>query len=118
MVRTSNPLDIGRATAREDASGHPLNWAVQAYAICARRTTESFGLHFAGTLESGIEATHDCSTTSGNEVVGPGGGGGTVDGGPVLLQKIYPSIDKKRVTVKMTGLFPDGRVLASPTCAA
>jgi hypothetical protein len=115
LNRTSGPLDISRATARESAAGYPGQWSLTSYAICAQpRGT----IHSEATVTPGATATGSNTCASGF-THGPGGGGGLTDGGPVWLQQIYPSLDKRTVTVAMTGPLAAsvGGLVAQQTCA-
>jgi hypothetical protein len=113
LVRTSQPLDIGRATAREYGFGYLGSAQVTAWAICARREG---GIHAEGTLGLGEKATHRCSS---GRVHGAGGGGGLSDGGDAFLQYVIPSEDLRQVFVRLTQpLNPAiGGMVASATCA-
>ena len=113
LNRTSGPLDISRASARESAAGFPGQWGLVSYAICAQPRGN---IHFEGTIAPGATATNTCN---GGLTHGPGGGGGLTDGGPVWLRRIEPSLDHKTVSVALTGsLAPSiGGVVAHQTCA-
>jgi hypothetical protein len=122
MVRTSGPLDIARAAARESAAGFAGQWRLKAYAICAHKIL--FG---PGNLNSGVHAVGNSSFTATAETLcpdgfrthGPGGGGGLTDGGPSWLRAIYPHNGLGGITVGMTApLLPSiGGMVAYQTCA-
>lgn len=114
LVRTSGPLDIARATAREYPGGHPGAWEVAAIAICS---APAGGIHAENTGGEGEKATHRCS--SDRSVHGAGGGGGLDDGGPVHLQYIIPNEELTHVFVRLTGKLKPaiGGMAASATCA-
>jgi hypothetical protein len=114
LNRVSGPLDISRATAREDVTGTTQNWLVASFAICA----EPYGdIRPEGTIAPGNVAFHACG--DGRLVHGPGGGGGLTDGGPAYLSAIVPSVRLENVLVEMTDpLHPSiGGMVASATCA-
>ena len=56
---------------------------------------------------------------SGWHVIGPGGGGGLTDGGPVWLHDIIPQASTQSVIVRMTGpLYPSsGGMAVHMSCA-
>ena len=113
LNRTSGPLDISRAAARESVAGYAGQWRLISYAVCAEpRGT----IHAEGTVNAGAEATDTCKT---GFTHGPGGGGGLTDGGPAWLQRIYPRLDKRTVDVALTApLYPSiGGMVAHQTCA-
>jgi hypothetical protein len=114
LSRVSGPLDIARATAREDVTGTTRNWLVASFAICAEPRGD---IRAEGTIAPGAVAAHTCS--SGRLVYGPGGGGGLTDGGPAFLSAIVPSVRLENVLVEMTDpLHPSiGGMVASATCA-
>lgn len=114
LVRTSGPLDIARATGREYPGVQHGPWQVIAWAICA---APSGGIHAEGTIaEGGERSIHECSGLA--RVHGPGGGGGTDDGGPTNLQYIVPNEELTHVSVGMTREFiPAAGPIASATCA-
>lgn len=113
LTRTSGPLDISRATGREDAVGVPGNWTLESHAICAEPRGQ---IHVDGVISQGADATALCDD---GLVHGPGGGGGLIDGGPVWLRAITPRSDLTGVTVNLTGpLAPAvGGMVAHFTCA-
>jgi hypothetical protein len=111
LNRTSEPLDISRATARESTSEYSDPWSLWSYAICAERQG---ALQADWEVDTDGDASTVCSGTS--RTHGAGGGGGLTDGGPVWLQKIYPNFALTRVDVAMTG-YPQGGVVAHQTCA-
>ena len=127
LVRTSGPLDIARATARESAAGYSGSWRLQSYAICADRRIRQFlggplldsGIHARGSAShpNGAGATDRCPT--GYRTHGPGGGGAPTDSGPSWLIGIEPHPDLRGVTTWMTGpLNPSiGGMTAHQTCA-
>jgi hypothetical protein len=115
LVRTSTPVDIARATARENELGLDDNWALVSYAVCAKPLG---GIRAEHEIKPGGFANVASSACDpGMFVHGAGGGGGTVDGGPVWLRWAYPRRDLKSVSVALTAPFPDGQVVASATCA-
>ncbi len=113
LTRTSGPLDISRATARESASGYGAAWQLVSYAVCAERRGQ---IHAEGTIAPAATATDACDS---GRTHGPGGGGGLTDGGPVWLQEIYPFPTLNAVRVDLTGpLYPSiGGMVAHQTCA-
>jgi hypothetical protein len=110
LTRTSGPLDISRATARESVSGYSRPWALDSIAICAERQAQ---IHAHGTVAFNAQARDFCDS---GRTHGPGGGGGLTDGGPVWLQEIYPFVALNGVYVAMTG-SPIGGMVAHQTCA-
>lgn len=111
LIRTSGPLDITRAAARDD--GRLFGpWTLWSYGICANPLG---GIHARGEIKPGPEATATCPFPY--LVHGSGGGGGLTNGGPVWLNKIYPSADLRTVSVRMTGVLPSGTMTVQPTCA-
>lgn len=114
LSRTSGPLDITRAAAREDTVPFAGEWQLASSAVCAAPRN---GIHAEGEIAQGSEASSTCDGTS--LVHGAGGGGGLTDGGPVWLQKVYPRHGLKAVDVALTGpLNPSiGGMVAHHTCA-
>jgi hypothetical protein len=112
LYRTSQPLDISRATGRA-MPGFDGGWRLRSYAICAVWRDQLFA---DGTIAQGAEASDRCFTAFTH---GIGGGGGLTDGGPVWLDKIRPHVDLRGVDVSLTGaLDPSiGGMLAHQTCA-
>jgi hypothetical protein len=120
LVRTSNPLDIGRATAREDSSPHgtPNPWWLTTYVVCAKKQGD---VHTEGnSAPSGsLTATSYCDTFA-HGVHGGGGasGPGVSDAGRSWLKAIVPSNDLNSVATTMVGYeVPSGGVVAHHTCA-
>jgi hypothetical protein len=113
LTRTSQPLDISRATGREYAGGYVSTWAVTSYAICAKRAAN---IHSEGTIGPGEKASHKCA--GGSLVHGAGGGGGLSDGGPVFLRYIVPTETLSHVHARLTGPLNAsiGGMVASATC--
>jgi hypothetical protein len=123
LNRTSGPLDITRATARESAAGYNGAWRLRSRAICAKRVMfwpghpyypQNSGIHVDGNLFLSTQGTTYCD--DGFLVHGIGGGGGTTDGGAAFLQSLYPTDDLHGMTVAMTGV-PIGGMIAHHTCA-
>jgi hypothetical protein len=112
LIRTSGPLDISRGAGRANNT-FSGTWELTSWAICAK---PAFGVHAEGTVVQGAFGTHACKTL-GDQVTGPGGGGGLTDGGPVWLQVIYPYANLRRVDVQLTGT-PIGGMVASAVCAS
>jgi hypothetical protein len=112
LVRTSGPQDIGRVAAREDANGYGGRWRLTAAAVCAE---PAGSVHVEGTVSQTDKATHTCAQ---GKLLGPGGGGGLTDGGPVWLQRILPLSDLRTVDVRLTGpLHPSiGGMVAHAVC--
>ena len=73
-------------------------------------------MNIRGTLGA-VEARAYCD--DGWDVIGPGGGGGLVDGGPSWLQDIVPQASVQSTIVRMSGpLYPSiGGMAVSQTCA-
>jgi hypothetical protein len=127
LVRTSGPLDVARATARESAAGYDGPWRLQSFAICADRRVKQYsgglwldsGVHARGSAShpDGAGTTDRCPT--GYRTHGPGGGGAPWDSGPSWLTDIEPHADLRGVTTRMTGpLNPSiGGMTAHQTCA-
>jgi hypothetical protein len=113
LNRTSGPLDISRAAARDDSGPFFGQWTLESAAVCAEPRG---AIHAEGQSAPGAEATDTCN--SGFHTHGPGGGGGLTDGGPVWLKKIYPRNDLRGVDVALTGpLYPSiGGMVAHQTC--
>jgi hypothetical protein len=124
MIRTSGPLDIARASAREAVGGYAGQWRLRAIAICADRRVH---LNPGTPLDSGVHAVGSLSFTNTAESLcpdgfrthGPGGGGGLSDGGPSWLRAIHPHKGLGGVTVALTSpLAPSiGGMVAHQTCA-
>jgi hypothetical protein len=110
LVRASGPLDIVRATAREDADGFAGQWQVLSWAMCADPVP---GQHVDGKVVNSADGVVSCAT---GKVHGAGGGGSITDSGPVFLQVVYPDSILKSVTTSMTGTPTDGMVV-SAVCA-
>ncbi|HEU4423914.1 MAG TPA: hypothetical protein VFR67_15390 [Pilimelia sp.] len=103
LSRASGPLDIWRATGREDADGFGGDWHVTAWVICVN----PIGAQVA--YGSGSQSANaDCPGTT--QVHGAGGGGGLSDAGPVFLRVVEPLPGLRRVTAAMTGPYPGGMV--------
>ncbi|WP_433202716.1 hypothetical protein ACQP00_32850 [Dactylosporangium sp. CS-047395] len=108
LSRLAAPLDIARATGREDANGFALNWSVTAYAICANRIG---GAAIYGTLAAEGD-TSSCPPDKFTYSVG--GGGSLTDSGAYFLQTLYPFGDRSW-TVEMTGP-PIGQTSVQALC--
>jgi hypothetical protein len=126
MIRTSGPLDIARATAREAIGGYAGQWRLNTVAICADRRIR---LPVPGQYpDSRVRAVGSTSFTATAESLcpgdlrthGPGGGGGLTDGGPSWLRAIHPHNGLGGITVALTApLVPSiGGMAAHQTCAA
>lgn len=121
LVRTSNPLDIGRATAREDSSPHgsPNPWWLTTYVVCAKRHG---GVHTEGlgAPSGSLTAKSFCDSGS-QEVHGFGGGAsgpGVSDAGRSWLKALAPSSGLRGMSATMVGFAPpSGGVVAHHTCA-
>jgi hypothetical protein len=109
LSRLAGPLDIARATGREDADGFALDWGVTAYAICADRIS---GAAIYGTIVAQSD-TEQCPPDK--FVHSVGGGGSLTDSGPYFLQTIYPATSQSW-TVEMTGP-PIGQTTVQAVCA-
>ena len=109
LSRLAGPLDIARATGREDANGFALDWSVTAYAVCADRIS---GAAIYGTIAA-QSATEECPPDK--FVLSLGGGGSLTDSGPYFLQTMYPFGDRSW-TVEMTGP-PVGQTAVQALCA-
>jgi len=131
MIRTSGPLDIGRATARESEAGYAGRWFVRSYVICSDRNVR-VPLPGGGTSFSDSEVHADGGGSLDNEVRdscrpgfrthGPGGGAsgpGITDAGPSWLTRIYPFADLSGVQVRMTAPVDPAfeGMIAHHTCA-
>jgi hypothetical protein len=111
LVRTSGPLDIVRATAREDANGYSNTWSVTAFAICINPVP---GQVAAQRVTLGTTAG-SVTCPNGTFVHGFGGGGSTTDvTGPVWLRSFTAS--NQVATASFTGLPNDG-IVAAAVCA-
>ncbi|MFI5915977.1 hypothetical protein [Dactylosporangium sp. NPDC051541] len=108
LSRLAAPLDIARATGREDRDGFALDWKVTAYAVCADRIS---GAAIYGDLfwDGG---TQDCPPDK--HVYSLGGGGSLTDSGPYFLQSIYP-FGTRSWKVQMTGV-PTGQTTVQALC--
>jgi hypothetical protein len=120
LVRTSEPLDIGRATAREETPLDTDNpWFLTTYVVCATREGD---VHVEGnSAPSGsLTATSYCDRAV-QRVHGGGGGAsgpGVSDAGRSWLKAIVPSADLRSVSTTMVGYqVPSGGVVAHHTCA-
>jgi hypothetical protein len=113
MNRTSRPQDISRIAARERSELTTLPWTLASYAVCAEPPAT---MKIRGAENPGDGAIAYCD--KGWDVIGPGGGGGLIDGGPVWLQSIQP-LRTQGVHVRMTGpLRPSiGGMVAHMSCA-
>jgi hypothetical protein len=109
LNRTSGPLDISRATARESVAGYSGPWVLESFAICAPPQAQ---IHAHATVAFSAATRDFCDS---GRTHGPGGGGGLTDGGPVWLQEIYPFPDLSGEVVAMTGA-PVGGMVAHETC--
>jgi hypothetical protein len=120
MIRTSGPMDIGRATARENTPlDTPNPWSLRVYAMCAPARD---GLNVQGAGNPGGEqVSSECDGLVQTYVHGAGGGAsgpGITDAGPSWLKVIQPSWDLKSVAAVMAGSqLPLGGVITSQTCA-
>jgi hypothetical protein len=100
LSRTSDPMDIARATARATVNG---NWQVTSHAICIKPPV---GQVFYG---SGSQtATASCPDDM--LVHGAGGGGALTDLGPIFLRVIQPLPGLHQVYVAMNAPYPGGMV--------
>ena len=109
LSRLAGPLDIARATGREDANGFALDWGVTAYAVCADRIS---GAAIYGTIAAQGD-TQECPPDK--FVYSVGGGGSLTDSGPHFLQTAYP-FSERGWTVEMTGP-PIGQTTIQAVCA-
>jgi hypothetical protein len=97
LARPAGPLDIARATAREDADGYAQDWELVTHAICANRIASAA---VYGTLgDSGGSA----SCPPDKYAYSVGGGGSLTDSGPYCLRTLRPSPDLRGFSVWMTG---------------
>jgi len=119
MIRTSGPMDIGRATARENTPlDTPNPWWLWTYAVCAKKVGDP-RVEGAGDPDGDQLATSTCSP--GRYLRGAGGGAsgpGVTDAGRSWLKAIIPSDTLRLVDVSMAG--PDkplGGVVTSHVCA-
>ncbi|HWM11952.1 MAG TPA: hypothetical protein VNO82_21510 [Solirubrobacteraceae bacterium] len=119
MVRTSGPMDIGRATARENTPlDTPNPWWLRTYAVCAKEVGDP-RVEGAGDPDGDHVARSTCSP--GRYLRGAGGGAsgpGITDAGRSWLKAIIPSDTLRNVEVSMAG--PDeplGGVVTSHVCA-
>lgn len=109
LVRASGPLDITRATAREQALPHKpssANWQLEAYAVCAPPVPH-WGA--SGVFTGVFRKTVVCP--QGKRVLGVGGGGALSDTGSAFLQAVQPSHDLRSATVAMSGVLRQGMVV-------
>ncbi|HWM07998.1 MAG TPA: hypothetical protein VNO82_01595 [Solirubrobacteraceae bacterium] len=111
LNRTSGPLDISRATAREDGS-YDDDWRLGSVAVCAY---PEGGIHAEDLIDPGADATMTCAS---GRIHGPGGGGGLTDEGPGWLRKIYPSGDLRSVQVGLTAKIASGDMIVHSTCGS
>jgi hypothetical protein len=118
MMRTSGPMDIARATGRED-SGHGgtlKNWKLTVWAVCAK---PDGGLHVEGEGPDPVDPSFASSRCDlGTYVHGPGGGASgpnISDPGPTWLKMLFPSSNLKELIVQMT--HPNALLAAHHTCA-
>jgi hypothetical protein len=111
LSRASGPLDIARAAAAEDGVGHPGNWYVSSYAVCAKPV----GATVHGSLVTGAPNTiQECP--AGKLVHSVGGGTGPAAGGaPTFLSELYPSQDRFATVVRATGV-PAAGLVAQAVC--
>jgi hypothetical protein len=117
MVRTSGPLDIARATARENGPlDTPNPWWFYVYAVCAKKQGD-IHVEGAGDPDGDLEVTSFCN----DYVHGAGGGAsgpGISDAGRSWIKSIVPSHALRSMTATMVGPDqPRGGVVTSHTCA-
>lgn len=107
LSRASGPLDIARAAAAEDSAGHPGNWYVTSFAVCA----DPVGATVHGALvPDARNAIHECP--AGRLVHSVGGGTGPALGGATtFLSELYPSADRFATVLRATGTPADGLVV-------
>jgi hypothetical protein len=113
LVRPAGPLDIARASAREDADGYAQDWSLVVYAVCADRI-ESAAVYGTVGPPGNSGGTIECPP--GKFVYSVGGGGGLVESGPVHLWASYMDGSLTRASVSMTGP-PNGGPAIGAICA-
>jgi hypothetical protein len=113
LVRTSGPLDIGRATARVTSSSITIPWSITTYAVCGPRKDS---IAAAGSIVNRPISSLQCPP--GQQLHGAGGGLGLTDGGPPWIRDLHPVLGfPGSMTVQMTRNNPSSETLAHATCA-
>ncbi len=118
MMRTSGPMDIARATGREDAGhgGTLRTWKLTTWAVCAR---PDGGIHVEGEGPDPVDPSFAGSSCDlGSFLHGPGGGASgpnISDPGPTWLKMLFPTSNLKELIVQMT--HPNTLIAAHHTCA-
>jgi hypothetical protein len=120
MVRTSGPLDIARATARENGPlDTPNPWWLDVYAVCAKGQGD-IHVEGAGDPDGDRKVTSFCHDPV-DYVHGAGGGAsgpGITDAGRSWIKSIVPSSALRSMKASMVGPdSPSGGVVTSHTCA-
>jgi hypothetical protein len=120
LNRSSGPMDISRATARED-DGYEPGWALGSFAICVDNTPSRRvpGQHVVASLHDGPYGETICTNAEGRPtfVHSVGGGGGTIDSGRAWLQVLEPFDRLKKVRVRLTAPTDAGGVAVYAICA-
>jgi hypothetical protein len=107
MTRASGPLDIARATARDDANGYSGTWRLTSIAMCANADAVVFHPP-ASAISTQQGASVNCPL--GTWVSGAGGGGSLTDSGPFWLRGLLTAPDLRSVRAYMTGVPATGMV--------
>lgn len=111
LSRAAGPLDISRATAREDSDGYSATWTVTSYAICVSAS----GVQDEQ-VSANVSTTGSAIATCRNgHVHSVGGGGSLTDSGPYWLQEVRLNAEQTGAQVVMTGA-PQGGTVASAVC--
>jgi len=113
MVRTSGPLDIGRATVRAAGNSVSTPWSMTTYVVCGPRKD---GIAAYGNIVDGSWGSLQCPAAQ--QIHGAGGGLGLSDGGFTWLRNLFPNQNGLSMFVQMTASGPDSQTLAHATCAA
>lgn len=116
MVRTSGPLDIGRATVRATTNTVNESSRMKTSVVCGPRKDD---IAAQVNIVNGSFAGLQCPT--GQQIHGAGGGLGLTDGGTNWLRSLRPTLTQQEprgMTVRMTLQNPGYQTLAHATCAS
>jgi hypothetical protein len=113
MVRTSGPLDIGRATVRAASSSVSQAWRMTTHVVCGPRKD---GIAAYGNITDGSSSGLQCP--AGQQIHGAGGGLGLSDGGFNWLRNLFPARNGLAMTVQMAVTSLGLQTVAHATCAA
>ncbi|WP_433264778.1 hypothetical protein ACQPZF_36055 [Actinosynnema sp. CS-041913] len=118
LVRTSESLDITRATARAFFTPVTKEWSLTAIAVCGPRKD---GIVAAGQVGPGPLVGVSCPAGTTQQIHGAGGGLGlTDDGGTNWIRELRPGQEASAPSstrVRMSLQGPPGEAVAHTTCA-